>query len=213
MVNSWPSCWMTMPGRSCVALTLLIFSLESLLISEIQAGQGHGRIRNDSRHAGEKCISSAKLQYKGPDSSRSIRILCHSLANLDNELFPPDCSKALALSSERHPGIVNVDQAPSALFFLIDLCFPAVGRERKAIFSELGGEIPIELGPGCIPVNMNGNVVNTQFALRKGFAHQPRVDILLDLLETVLVSQRVDKGGDRRIQPDLRGESRIRVVD
>jgi len=30
---------MTMPGRSCVALTLLICSLESLLISEIPAGE------------------------------------------------------------------------------------------------------------------------------------------------------------------------------
>src|SRR5712692_4183862 len=127
--------------------------------------------------------------------------------------FPPDCSEALALSGDRHPGIVNVDQAPAALFFLIELCFPAVSRERVAIFSELGSEIPIELGPGSVSVNMNGNVMNTQFAFRKGFAHQPRVDILLDLLETVLVSQRVDKGGDRRIQPDLRGESRIRVVD
>src|SRR5258708_21045357 len=24
IVKSWPSCWITMPGRSCVALTLLI---------------------------------------------------------------------------------------------------------------------------------------------------------------------------------------------
>src|SRR5260370_11358764 len=81
MVNSWPSCWMTMPGRSCVALTLLICfcgrraarcSLERLRISEIQAGLEHSRIRNDSRHAEEKCVSSANLQYKGLHSSRSI---------------------------------------------------------------------------------------------------------------------------------------------
>src|SRR5712692_9222261 len=193
MVNSWPSCWMTMPGRSCVALTLLICSLESLLISEIQAGQGHGRIRNDSRYAGRNFMPSAKLKYKWPDSTRSIRILCHSVCQPDNELFSPDCSEALALSGDRHSGIVNMDQAPAALFSLIDLCFPAVGGERGAISSELGGEIPIELGPGCIPVNMNGNVVDTQFALRKGFAHQTGVDILLNLFETVFVAQRVDK--------------------
>src|SRR5712692_7218268 len=102
-------------------------------------------------------------------------------------------SEPLALSGNRHSGIVNMDQAPAALFSLIDLCFPAVGGERGAIFSELGGEIPIELGPGCIPVNMNGNVVNTQFALRKGFAHQTGVDILLNLFETVFVAQRVDQ--------------------
>src|SRR5690348_2760558 len=67
-VKSWPSCWMTMPGRSCVALTLLIFlcgpdqvgadcSLDRLRISEIQAGQEHGLIRNDSRHAGANSIN------------------------------------------------------------------------------------------------------------------------------------------------------------
>src|SRR5260370_34050261 len=81
MVNSWPSCCMTMPGRSCVALTLLIVfcghraagcSLERLRISEIQAGQERGRIRNDSRHAEGKCAFSANAQYKGPHSSRSI---------------------------------------------------------------------------------------------------------------------------------------------
>src|SRR5258708_39002120 len=49
IVKSWPSCRITMPGRSCVALTLLIVvcgpdrvgagrSLDSLLISEIPAG-------------------------------------------------------------------------------------------------------------------------------------------------------------------------------
>src|SRR5467141_4006053 len=72
MVKSWPSCWMTMPGRSCVALTLLICSLERLRISEIQAGQEHGRIRNDSRHAGRKNVSNAKQQYKCARSWRSI---------------------------------------------------------------------------------------------------------------------------------------------
>src|SRR5260370_32303970 len=72
MVKSWPSCWMTMPGRSCVALTLLIFSLGRLRISEIQAGQEHSRIRNDSRHAGRKNVSSAKQQYKCARSRRSI---------------------------------------------------------------------------------------------------------------------------------------------
>src|SRR6266849_5655598 len=92
MVKSWPSCWMTMPGRSCVALTLLIFfcgrratdgSLGSLLISEIPAGevtlrqtQGKSSLlrcsRNDSRHAGAKSMSSANIEYKGHHSSRSI---------------------------------------------------------------------------------------------------------------------------------------------
>src|SRR6267143_3959096 len=85
MVKSWPSCWITMPGRSCVALTLLIVlcdpdwagidgSLESSLISEIPEGW---RLplhcsRNDSRHTGMKIKPSANVQYKGHDSRRSI---------------------------------------------------------------------------------------------------------------------------------------------
>src|SRR5260370_2976819 len=70
-VKSCPWCWMTMPGRSCVALTLLIFSLEQLLISEIQAGQEHGRIRNDSRHAGAKSSADAYIQYSRSGSPGS----------------------------------------------------------------------------------------------------------------------------------------------
>src|SRR3989442_8283576 len=73
-VKSWPSCWMTMPGRSCVALTLLICSLRGS-ISKIQAGQKCSRIRNESRPAGEKPTPSAKQQYKSPHSKWSIRLL------------------------------------------------------------------------------------------------------------------------------------------
>src|SRR5712691_151766 len=84
-VKSWPACWMTMPGRSCVALTLLIWSLERLRISEIQAGQERGRIRNDSRHAGKKNASNAKQQYKCACSQRSI------VANFLRFLGAPFC--------------------------------------------------------------------------------------------------------------------------
>src|SRR5216683_3938828 len=113
----------------------------------------------------------------------------------------------------RHSGIVNVNQAPSTLCFLIELSFPAVGCEGRAISSELGGEIPIKLSPGRVPVNMNGNVVNAQFALRERIAHQVRVDILLDLLEPVLVAQRVDERDIRRIQPDLGGENGVCTIN
>src|SRR5438046_10734801 len=83
---------MTMPGRSCVALTLLIFfcgpsrvgadcSLERLRISEIQAGQEHGLIQNDSRHAGGKNVSNANQQYKCSRFPRSIGLLCRQSAS------------------------------------------------------------------------------------------------------------------------------------
>ena len=71
---------------------------------------------------------------------------------------------------------------------MIQLRFPAVGCEGRAVFSELRGEIPIEFGLGRVTVDVNGDVVNTQFALREGIAHQVPVDILFYLLETVFVA-------------------------
>ena len=157
-----------MPGRSCVALTLLIFfcgpsrvgadcSLERLRISEIQAGQEHGLIQNDSRHAGRKNVSNANQQYKCSRFPRSIGLLCRREPP-KKEMFL--FSKALALRGHRHSGIMNMNQTPSAVLLLIELSFPAVSCERRTIFSELGSEIPIKLGLGRVAVQVNGNVMN-----------------------------------------------------
>src|SRR2546421_711982 len=109
---------MTMPGRSCVALTLLIFfcgpsrvgadcSLERLRISEIQAGQEHGLIQNDSRHAGRKNVSNANQQYKCSRFPRSIGLLCcREPPKKEMFLFP----KALALRGQRHSGLMNMKE-------------------------------------------------------------------------------------------------------
>src|SRR5229473_4730881 len=178
-VKSWPSCWMTMPGRSCVALTLLIVfcvSLRSLLISEIPAGgpSTMPQPRSESLEAHRRIhVTSAKQQYRWRYSKRSIRLLRLSQAGLIIR------SESCAFSRRGHAGVVDVHQAPVTLFLAIDLCFPAVGREGRAILSEPGCEIPVKLGPRGISVNMNGNVMNTQFAFRKGVAHQMHVDILL----------------------------------
>src|SRR3981189_2699103 len=142
MVKSWPSCWMTMPGRSCVALTLLICSLERLRISEIQAGQEHGRIRNDSRHAGRKYASNAKQQYKCGRSQRSILPSLSYLSLSAADPFEKKRSETQAFARDRHSRIVNMKKVPSALFLPIELRFPAACREGSAIFSELGSEIP-----------------------------------------------------------------------
>src|SRR5260370_3111461 len=138
-VKSCPWCWMTMPGRSCVALTLLIFSLEQLRISEIQPGQEHGRIRNDSRHAGQN-----------PRPARIISIEClvrgGQFASLPGKEFPSKkCSlrsETLPLASDTHSGIVNVNQGPAALIFAVELPFPAVGRKTRATYSQLGLALP-----------------------------------------------------------------------
>src|SRR5208282_1305497 len=76
-VKSWPSCWMTMPGRSCVALTLLISSLNDCKFRKfLQAARSAMRCtRNDSRHAGQNFAPNANKQYKGRRSQRSIVLL------------------------------------------------------------------------------------------------------------------------------------------
>src|SRR5271168_2312277 len=76
-VKSWPSCWTTMPGRSCVALTLLISSLNDCEFRKfLQAARSAMRCtRNDSRHARRNFAPNANKQYKGPHSQWSIGLV------------------------------------------------------------------------------------------------------------------------------------------
>src|SRR6266699_1035220 len=122
-----------------------------------------------------------------PPPARIISIKClvrggQSASSPGKEFPSKKCSlrsETLTLSVGRHSGIVNVNQPPATMLFPVELRFPAVCRKWRAIFSELGGEIPIELRPCRVPVFMNGNVMNAQFAFREGVAHQMHVDILL----------------------------------
>src|SRR5260370_20723919 len=111
--------------------------------------------------------------------------------------------EALALRGDGHPGIVHVDQSPAALHFLVELRFAAVRCDGRAIFSELGGKIPIELGSGCVPVYMNGNIMNAQFTFIVSLAHQALLDILLYLLSAVHLSHPMEKRPLQRIPTDL----------
>src|SRR5258706_885280 len=147
MVKSWPSCWMTMPGRSCVALTLLICSLERLRISEIQAGQEHGRIRNDSRHAGRKKVSNAKQQYKCARSWRSIVVallgLLGALVGSDShDLFDFNGIAGEAFAEQLVAGLgdedVVLDADPEILFGYVDAGLDGdehAGLHRRAVLS------------------------------------------------------------------------------
>src|SRR5882762_6414858 len=153
MVKSWPSCWMTMPGRSCVALTLLICSLERLRISEIQAGQEHGRIRNDSRHAGRKKVSNAKQQYKCARSWRSIVVallgLLGALVGTDShDLFDFNGIAGEAFAEQLVAGLgdedVVLDADPEILFGYVDAGLDGdehAGLQRRAVLS---GVVDIE---------------------------------------------------------------------
>src|SRR2546430_9154521 len=95
---------------------------------------------------------------RNPRPARTISIRCHIpggqsprvRASLHQKCFLR--SEPLGFCRYRHSGMVDVNQAPSTLFPTIELCLPTVGREGRAIVSELGSEIPIELGPGCVPV-------------------------------------------------------------
>src|ERR1700722_14936617 len=79
---------MTIPGRSCVALTLLIGSLNDCEFRKfLQAARRAMRCtRNDSRHAGWNFTPNAKYQYKGQRSRRSIFSLLGFLGALASGL-------------------------------------------------------------------------------------------------------------------------------
>jgi len=88
----------------------------------------------------------------------------------------------LGVCRDRHSGIS--EREPSAIYPVP--CDRAVvslpwSQGESHSFSELAAKSHRTSGPGRVSVNMNGNVMNTQFALREGIAHQMPVDILLDL--------------------------------
>ena len=53
------------------------------------------------------------------------------------------------------------------MFLAIQLGFPAMGGDGRAVPAQLGGEIPIEFGPGGVAVGVSGNVVDAQLSLVK----------------------------------------------
>jgi hypothetical protein len=78
-----------------------------------------------------------------------------------------------------------------------------VSGDRRAVFPAFGGEIPIKLRPSGVPMNVDGDIVRAQSSPGEGVAHQMPVDVVLDLVQAVLVTQRVDEGDFRRVQPNL----------
>src|SRR6516165_48102 len=104
-----------------------------------------------------------------------------------------------------------VDEPPAVRHFAINLRFPAARRYRRTILAKLGSESPIELRHRRVAEHLHGDVANAELPLRKRPAHQPRVHILLDLLESVFMAQRMNKRSLSRIPPNLGGELGIRV--
>src|SRR5437870_2240106 len=226
MVNSWPSCWMTMPGRSCVALTLLIVfavptrsgagcSLERLRISEIQAGQERGRIRNDSRHVGNKFMPNANKQYKCACCWRSIvtapfRLLGAILSSRSHNLFDfiRTARQALAQQFVARLGDKDVVLDPHAELFIRNINPRLDGDhhsrlQRPAIFT---GVVDVEADIVAQPMNE----ILAQWLALAVFAM--RVDELIgDVREPVFLafaremSARPDgrEGGVLRAEDDL----------
>lgn len=85
-----------MPGRSCVALTLLISSLKNLRFRKFRWARNAAASGMTSlllaglRYAGALLSAGADIQYKGPASRRSI---VHALRI---------CLEALALTIDWH---------------------------------------------------------------------------------------------------------------
>src|SRR5258708_6814418 len=99
--------------------------------------------RNHARRAERKNVPHANNQYKWADAMRSIRVP-HWRG------YSP--LKSFVLVGRRHPGIVHVDQPPAIVFALIDLSFPAVGSDGRAILAEFRRKIAIKFSDGGIAI-------------------------------------------------------------
>src|SRR5438034_2231815 len=121
-------------------------------------------------------------------------------------------SKAAVLS-DGHSRIMHVDEPPAVRHFSIYLRFPAARRYRRTILAKLGGEIPIELRHGSVAEHLHRDVVNAELPLGEHPAHQPRVHILFDLLESLFMPQRMNERGLRGIPPNLGGQGGIGVAN
>ena len=58
-----------------------------------------------------------------------------------------------------------VNELPAVPGLLIDLCFPAVGLNWGAIATLLRDEVPIELDPRRLAVDVDGHVARGQLPL------------------------------------------------
>src|SRR5579864_7762074 len=96
-----------------------------------------------------------------------------------------------------HAGIVDVDDAPAGRKFAVDLRFAAMSGDGFAVFSERGVEVPVKLSPGCVSINVDGDVARSELALGECFSHQARVDVRFNLFEAMFVAKRVDEGNFR----------------
>src|SRR5260370_41882801 len=140
-VKIWPSCWMTMPGRSCVALTLLICSLR-VSISKIQAGQESapsGMTRGTPGRRPDPPRANS-IDYPIPSGQSGSSCRCAGIKR--------DCASGVSAlcGGSGHPGVVNVDQHPAPGIVLpVDLLLPPVRRTRVPLALHLSVEAHVEL--------------------------------------------------------------------
>ena len=124
-----------------------------------------------------------------------------------------DCPAARAGSERGHGRVVDVNQALARRLLPVDLRFPPVGVNKTSVLPEPGGKIPIKFRPSCVAVNVDGNIARSQLPFGRHPAHQPPVDILLNLLKVVLIAERMNEGNPGGLRPDLRCECGVRGVN
>jgi hypothetical protein len=89
--------------------------------------------------------------------------------------------------------IVDVNKAPVSTFFAINLCFDAAGLHMRSVFSQCCLEDPVKFRPRSVAVHVNQHIMNLKVPGRKHAAHYIFENMLLDGIEAVLFTQRVDK--------------------
>jgi hypothetical protein len=78
-----------------------------------------------------------------------------------------------------------------------------------AVLAPFRDEIPVELDPGGIALEVHGHVLDRELPLGEEAAHHALVDVGLDRLPAVLVTSGMDEGDVGRRRPHLGGERRI----
>ena len=89
--------------------------------------------------------------------------------------------------------VVDVNEAPRAILFPVDLSLNAAGVDGGAVFAHCRVKEPLEFRPGCIAIYVNLHIVDLKIARRKHAAHYISKDVLLDGIKSMLFAKRIDK--------------------
>ena len=166
------------------------------------------RQKADSGESAAGC----QLPLANPPHNISVHILHRGL-----QMFKPrgglNRSEAFQVSCNRRTGVMYVNDSPLAVFPVIDLRFSALRVNRRSVCLDSCHEIPVELRPCSLAINIHRNVFGSELPFRERGAHQVSINVSFDLCAAMFLAPWMDKRDLRRVRPNLVGEGSIGAVD